>query len=350
MFASSEHFVRYIDALRYTFSSARFIPQFEMKTATKTTASKASPVIEAASTPNAPREAGTRFQELLANELKRRKSLRPSYSLRAFARDLKISPSFLSDLLTNKRFLSPQKAIALASALRLSDEERNEWVFRSQMQRAKTDGSTDISLDDPLNHRNHLPSRLIGEAPLSVDKFETLSSWYALAILELSNLAKRPRSHAEIAERLGITLDETTEACERLIRLGLAEKDAASGELKKKEKVLAVPATPGSQAIRNFHRQMIHHASESIDQIAVEHRDISGSTVSFDRTQIDEIRKEITRFRKTILKLCTQKSNSNANDVYQLNVQFFPLTKPLSPSVSSSTQTKSNKHNKRKHP
>ena len=50
-----------------------------------------------------PRE--DQIRQLLANTLAQRKARNPGYSLRAFARSLEISPSFLSEILNGKKTL-----------------------------------------------------------------------------------------------------------------------------------------------------------------------------------------------------------------------------------------------------
>ena len=49
-----------------------------------------------------------------------------SYSLRAFARDLKISPSRLSEILSNKQGLSPKKALEIGKSLKYS-QKKLDW-------------------------------------------------------------------------------------------------------------------------------------------------------------------------------------------------------------------------------
>lgn len=51
---------------------------------------------------------------LLENELIQRKTDNSRYSLRAFARDLEISPGFLSHLIKGEKSLSPDKASGLS--------------------------------------------------------------------------------------------------------------------------------------------------------------------------------------------------------------------------------------------
>lgn len=48
------------------------------------------------------------LRKLLLQEFENKKSKNPSYSLRALARDIEVSPSVISDYLNEKRKLSPK--------------------------------------------------------------------------------------------------------------------------------------------------------------------------------------------------------------------------------------------------
>lgn len=58
----------------------------------------------------------------LAEELASRKQRNPAYSLRAFARRLQMSPSFLSEVLKGKKAVSPSRAEALRMMLTSPEE------------------------------------------------------------------------------------------------------------------------------------------------------------------------------------------------------------------------------------
>lgn len=68
------------------------------------------------------------YRELLLNELRRRQSTNPMYSLRAFARALDMDPSTLSKILRGKRDLSMRKAFDLTLRLQLPAETVNAFL------------------------------------------------------------------------------------------------------------------------------------------------------------------------------------------------------------------------------
>ena len=54
-------------------------------------------------------------------------------------------------------------------------------------------------------------------------------------------------------------------------------------------------------------------------------RHFSGLTLGITQSAYDEIVQEIAEFRKRIVAIATR--DDDADEVYRLNVQFFPMTK-----------------------
>ena len=63
------------------------------------------------------------YRNILKAELEARCRHNPCYSLRAFARDLKIAPSRLSEILNNKQGLSQDFAMKIATLIGLSADD-----------------------------------------------------------------------------------------------------------------------------------------------------------------------------------------------------------------------------------
>src|SRR4051812_12625590 len=60
-------------------------------------------------------------------EFELRKNRRPSYSMRAFARDLKFSPSSLNDFIKGRVGMSESRIEQLAEFLKWQDERKNHF-------------------------------------------------------------------------------------------------------------------------------------------------------------------------------------------------------------------------------
>src|SRR4051812_3874208 len=66
--------------------------------------------------------------DFLAHELDSRQQRNSNYSLRAFARDLGVSASRLSEILNSTGGLSEKTALAVALKLKLKPSEKKYWL------------------------------------------------------------------------------------------------------------------------------------------------------------------------------------------------------------------------------
>ncbi len=73
----------------------------------------------------------------LQSELIRRCKINPKYSIRAFARTLKLEPSELSKILNGKRGISHTKFHRIERALHLSPSQRSAFLIGLKEQREK---------------------------------------------------------------------------------------------------------------------------------------------------------------------------------------------------------------------
>ena len=79
-----------------------------------------------------------------------------------------------------------------------------------------------------------------------------------------------------------------------------------------------------SEGLKRFHEQMIEHAKSAIREVPVEERQICGMTLTVKKEDLKEAKEVIRHFMDRFSSRVDQKLGEQ---VYQLNVQFFPLTK-----------------------
>ncbi len=73
------------------------------------------------------------FRGMLRAELGRRQVKNPAYSMRAFARDLGLSASGLSEVLSGKHSLSLRRAVIVSQRLGLSGHESDDFIASATM-------------------------------------------------------------------------------------------------------------------------------------------------------------------------------------------------------------------------
>lgn len=79
------------------------------------------------------------YQHLLLNEFTARKLRRKSYSIRAFARDLDLSPSYLSLLIKGKRVLDVSRAFSICERLLWNRCQTKMFTLLVQQANARSD-------------------------------------------------------------------------------------------------------------------------------------------------------------------------------------------------------------------
>ena len=106
--------------------------------------------------------------------------------------------------------------------------------------------------------------------------------------------------------------------------LGLIE--TVEGRMRPAEKTLMSDECVRSVKVLEYHRQMIQLGVDSMVRFGSSDREISGTTLRMNRGDVLIVKKLLKEFRKKILNLAA--NSTNADQIYQLNFQFFPLIIP----------------------
>lgn len=244
------------------------------------------------------------IQSLLVRELAERKQKNPLFSLRAFARQLRISPAQLSLLINGKKKLTPKVAEHLIDRLNLNSSE-----------------ALDI-LDDSLPLKQKLKSPKSELQVLSEEEFNLISDWLHFAVLELAALKENSSNSRWIASELGVDSTRVIEAIQRLQRLGFLK--VSDGRMKKTSKPFTTTTDIPSAAIRKFHKQTLDLAREKIDSVPVELREFSSITTPVSLKKLKRVKRLINEFKH---RMNEELEGEDASEVYTLSIQLFPLTK-----------------------
>ena len=244
-----------------------------------------------------------------------KKQKNSQYSLSAFARDLGLSVSFVSRLLRGERPLTLKQVVQISTLLELSETETKRLI---QTVSGKSKNKRLIDKIESKKKNNLTPIKF------EIERFKMISQWYHLAILSLIHVSDFQSSPAWIAKRLGITTIEAESAIQRLLKLGLIEKN--NHVLSRAKGSIFVKTKQSEAAVREFHSQMIDKAKDALkktEQEAFEARYIAGSTIAIDRAKLPELKERLQKFQIEIAELA--KSNQYT-DVYHLNLHLFPIT------------------------
>ena len=257
------------------------------------------------------------YREFLTQEFEVRVRRNPSYSLRAFARDLDLPASNLSNVMRRKRGLSMATAERVAMNLKLDPTERTTFLAQVESEHARS--------PEARRKANECIRGLVKKAALqelSLNTLSTICSWLPLAILELTHVEDFQSDAKWIANRLGVTRAETDLALKNLFALKLLE-EKKRGEWTETHRNLITPSDVPSRFIRDFHRQVLERAANALERVPVDQRECSSGILAIDPSKMQEAKEALREFRR---RLCIDlQDKAKPTRVYGLSIQFFPL-------------------------
>ncbi len=259
------------------------------------------------------------YQAILQREYLSRRRKNPAYSLRAYARDLGVQPSKLSEVLKGVKGFSPKLAGQIADRLGLTMDERVLFVTlvaaqHARSKRAKAEAKSKLS---KLIHNDPYIEK-------SVELFQLVADWYHFAILELTRTTRFQENPAWIAQELGIDTETAKAALERLIEQKLLTRNA-EGKLLAAQEHISIPGGISSRAIREHHSQVLERADQALESVPLELREFATMMLAIDPAKLSEAKAMLKDFRRKFA--ADLQKDGNKERVYCFSLQFFPLDK-----------------------
>ncbi len=260
------------------------------------------------------------------------------FSYRAFSRAAGLgAPNYLKLVISGQRNLTSAMAERFAATCGLGREASDYFVTLVAFNQAN-------NTDDRNQHYQRLTSfrRYRRAQKLELAEAAYHSTWYLPAIRELC-LSEHFRQDAEwIAASMWppIKPAEARAALDTLLELGLLQRDE-SGKLRPKARVVSTGAQTAGMHLRNYHAEMMAHATAAMENVPAAQRDISSITMCVDPKVLPDLKDRIARFRRELVELC--ESGTRASQVVQINLQLFPLThdvNPTTPAASDASRPK----------
>lgn len=244
------------------------------------------------------------YRAVLSSHLSDRQRRNSRYSLRAFAKQLEISPGQLSGLMSGKKKLTTKQAVKIIEKLELTEQESSD-LLRGLHPGLQTKESSSN------DHQQ-----------LSEDEFKLISEWYHFAIL---SLGKIPGNHATarwVSEQLAIDFSVAQAAMLRLQRMGFISIEG--GHFRQTSKPLTTTTEVPSRAIRDYHLQNLKIAAEKLETVEVGLRQFASVTMAVNPRSLARAKRMISDFN---VRMCDELETKDASQVYTLAVQLFPLTR-----------------------
>jgi len=257
--------------------------------------------------------------QILREILSERSATNPRYSLRAFARDLDISPQQLSNVMNGQRGFSLEAANKVINKLNLLPHQRILFIESLKAKFSKSKTQRTMAKAKLKSFQTSIQTK-----NLELDLFKTISNWYHFSLIELIRISKKAQLTINaFSKKLDIPETEITLALKRLERLNLISKESSYWVVN--QDIVIADAGISTEAVKSFHKQIIEKSIQAMSFQTSEERYGSSSTLPIKVKDLERAKKLIKDFRLAFDQEMTDAED--ADEIYGLSIQFFRLTK-----------------------
>jgi uncharacterized protein (TIGR02147 family) len=267
-----------------------------------------------------------KFSEFLKSHLDDRCRRNSRYSLRAFARDLKMSPSHLSEIMNGQAFPSRDKTREISSVLGVSkslsekicdllDANHSKIEWRRIAAQGRLDAAED---DDSLYY-------------YSQDEAQYVSGIIHPSILACLEFTNPPQTPAQIGQVLGESVGEIEQALARLERIGAVEY-LDDGTLVVTRTRTRVNDGVAKESVLEFHRQFSEFILTAHSHQPRTDRHCDGIVYALSKEAVPEFKKILDDAKRKLTELSRQYERKDA--VYFVNLQMAEGKKTWQESIN----------------
>lgn len=247
---------------------------------------------------------------ILNEELVRIRSLNPSYSLRAYARRLKMPVSALSAIMNGRSPITRKSAERILKNLYV-EPNRIEKILSGL--RNRTD----------KKKFEYIDAQKDSFRAIDMDQFHLIADPFYFTVHSLAGTYDFRSKPQWIAKRLGIRISEAKNALVRLTRLGMLKKNK-NGEYRPTGTQFKTSSGIPNVYIRKHHLQSLSMAQSAMEEGAFDSCDFSSMTMAINPEKLAEAKRMIWEFRKQLSEFL---ESGKKAEVYKVCVQLFPVSR-----------------------
>lgn len=261
----------------------------------------------------------TDYRDFLKDRYRQLKEADPVFSFRHFSKQAGFgSPNYLKLVMDGKRNLSNDAIAKFAKGLRLDNHEGEYFRYMVEFNQCENPHKKKVYEAKLVYLRE-----LFKVKTLIPELYDYYHDWYHAAIREIVKKGGVKNEPATIAASLVPNISET-EARDSIALLTklkfVSEKDGVLINTEGGE----IDTTSAALAQKIYYEQMAELAAQSLYTQGPDTQDFESLTLSMPADKVKEVRDKI---RELIHSMNSQHGSGEA--VYQLNIQFFALTKPM---------------------
>ena len=246
------------------------------------------------------------------------------FSWRIFAKEAGYSSSaYLKLVCDGKTRLTAKGAEKTAAAMKLGNFEKQYFMLMVEYGNAKTFEKRKKAFEEMIALGKAQKTSIMGG-----DFYTYFESWKNPVIRELAPALPHAKP-SEIADLClpEISAAQVSETLDFLTKRGLLDKDKDGLYPQTDKSVSTGPMDVVPEAVCAMHRQMGDFAMKALEELPISERNFSGMTMGISKKNYAQYLAEITNFRRRIAAIIAE--DSETEQVYRLNLQFFPLTKNI---------------------
>jgi uncharacterized protein (TIGR02147 family) len=228
---------------------------------------------------------------------------------------------YILRVMNGDRNLSHTGIYSLSKALKFNSKERLYFEHLVMFNQARTSDEKNQHFQILIDLRKGSVDEKILE-----EQYEYFSHYHNVALRSLLPVIEFNDDYEKIGKFFDppITPKQIRQSIDLLLRLGMLLKDS-DGKYQTSSPLISTGDEVTQTGLVAFHKACLQLASRSLDLHPAKKRDVSGVTLSISERGFEQIKEEISLFRKKIMSIAKEDSNESA--VYQLSLQLFPLTR-----------------------
>lgn len=263
------------------------------------------------------------YLEFLRSEVALMKSTDPDWSLSKWAREMKMDTVVGLHLIMKGTRRPGNKSIpSFVRFFQFNEHEEKYFRLLVKKDLVAKDRDSLEAVDTKLKV-------LIGEKKskfIEDVQFKVIADWYHFAIQQMITRSPVEANPEKIQSllRYDVNIEQVKEALDHLRQLNVIElKD---GFYHAVEVSLRTTFDVPSDALKTHHEQMMKNGLRAIREVPVPNRQIHGRSLVIHKDNLEKAGRMIREFSDSF---GVEVDQEDGNQVYQLNIQFFPLSKEL---------------------
>ena len=263
----------------------------------------------------------TNYRVYLRDYYEFKKKTVPAFSLRFFAEKAGLSShAHLKLTIDGKRNITKNTVVKLIHGLGLQNQRAAYFESLVFFNQAQTDADKQVYYAQILKASPRSKLHKMDAA-----QFRIFREWHHSAILEMVALRDFRPIPDWISKRLGglVTPAQVTESLKLLVELGLLVKTANG--FRQRDPLITTDDEVQDMMVKMYHLQMLKLSATMLSDLPAKQRDVSALTFSIRREDFPNLKKHLQLMRKELLDFSAKAGE--AEDVVQINIQLYPLTR-----------------------